>query len=186
MCFCLFKNLWELNNQKKRNISKGGSQTCKNFVVLVFPKVILVFFCICGFPEGFFGCLKTFGKTKQPKKTNPYPRVGLKPLSTLCFGFSLRFLLVFFGFLWHLWFSRRFLLFSQNLRENQTNKKQTWVPFRSQKSQKKHHAFEFWCLECSSLGPTAKISIHLSNSVWLVCVGVCMVLYKFNRFACTA
>ena len=29
-----------------------------------------------GFPEGFFGFLKTFGKTKT-KKT--YPRVGLKP-----------------------------------------------------------------------------------------------------------
>ena len=31
-----------------------------------------------------------------------------------------------------------------------------WVPFKSQKSQtswKKHYVFEFWCVECSSLGP---------------------------------
>ena len=152
--------------------------------------------------------------------------------------------MVFFGFLWYFWFSRRIFWFCKNLRENQKNKKQNiskgesetfknfvfvgfpegcfgvlWFslvflgflegfflflfkPSGKPKKTKnkpmgsfqiseiseiseKYHAFEIWCLECSSLGPTAKISIHLSNSVWLVCVGFCMVLHKFSRFACT-
>ena len=64
----------------------------------------LVFFGIFDFPEGLFGVLKTFGKTKTTKKTNPYPRVGLQPLKTLLFWFSQRF----FGFLW---FSFVFVVF---------------------------------------------------------------------------
>ena len=58
------------------------------------------------------------------------------------------------------------LLFSKNHRENQ-QKHGFPSDLRNFKNlRKKHYAFEFWCLECSSLGPTAKISIHLSNSVW--------------------
>ena len=72
---------------------------------------------------------KSFGKTKKTKQT--YPRVGLKPLTTLCFGFVLMCLLVFFGFLWYFWLSRRICWFCKNHRENQQNKKQThfqgWV-----------------------------------------------------------
>ena len=55
----LFSNNFRENQKiKKKNISKGGSETFKNFVCLVFPKVVLVFFCflwyIVGFLEGFF------------------------------------------------------------------------------------------------------------------------------------
>ena len=49
-----------------------------------------------GFPEGFCKTKKTFEKTNKHKKTNPYPRVGLKPLKTLFFGFPEGF----FCFLW--------------------------------------------------------------------------------------
>ena len=56
----------------------------------------LVFFCIVGFPDGFYKTKKTFGKTKKKqKKTNPYPRVGLKPLTTLFFGFPEGFFVFF-------------------------------------------------------------------------------------------
>ena len=70
-----------------------------------------------GFPEGFYKTNKTFGNTNKNKQTtNPYPRVGLKPLRTLFFGFPE----AFFGFLWllYFWFSRRVFWFSKNLREN--------------------------------------------------------------------
>ena len=70
------------------------------FVFAVFLKV----FCCFGFPDGLFSCLKPSGKPtkseKQTNKTNPYPRVGLKPLTTLCCWFSRMlfwFSLVFFG-----------------------------------------------------------------------------------------
>ena len=74
-----------------------------------------------GFPEGFFGFLwfslillvsifcfiKTLGKTpKKRKKTNPYPRVGMKPLRYLFAGFPEGL----FGFLW---FSYVFLVLSK-------------------------------------------------------------------------
>ena len=74
----------------------------------MFGLCSLVFFGMLGFPEGLFGVLKTLGKTNK-KQTNKktYPRVGLKPLKTL-----------------YVWFSRMFVWFSKNLRENQqkTNK----------------------------------------------------------------
>ena len=139
--FC--KNLREnQKNKKNKPISKGGSETFKNFVFLVVPNVLLVFFgflLYCWFYRVIF-CffLKTFGKTKKQKKPNPYPRVGLKLLQTLFFWFVLMFLFCF------LWFSLVFLVFPK----------------------------VFWFS-------------HISNSVWLVCVGVCMVLCKFSRFACT-
>jgi len=60
-----------------------------------------------GFPEGFFGFLKTFGKTENQTRPNPYPRVGLKPLKTLFLVFP-KVCLVVFGFLWYFWFSRSF------------------------------------------------------------------------------
>ena len=112
--------------------------------LFVFPKVFLVFLktlgktqktkktnpyprvglkllnsCCFGFPDGFFCVILHFwfsrrfffvfkkpsGKPKQ--QTNPYPRVGLKPLK-LCFFVFPKVFVVFFGFLWYFWFSRRF------------------------------------------------------------------------------
>ena len=48
--------------------SKGGSETFKNFVFLVSPKVFLVFFGSFGVLEGFLGVVKTCGKTKTTTK----------------------------------------------------------------------------------------------------------------------
>ena len=74
----------------------------------------LILFCFFGFSYGFCWFLKAFGKTTTTTttthKTNPYPRVGLKPLNTFV-GFPEGFL-VFFGFLLYFWFSRRFFWFS--------------------------------------------------------------------------
>ena len=38
------------------------------FVLLVFPKVLLVFFCMFGFLKSCLGFVKTFGKTKKTTK----------------------------------------------------------------------------------------------------------------------
>ena len=130
--FCGFVKIFgkpKNNIKKNKPISKGGSDTFKNFVWLVFPKVVCGFF---GFLLGFWfskacGFLKTFGGTKQTTKTNPYPRVGLKPLKTCFFVYSL-YLFVFFGFLWYCWFSRRFFWFCKNLRENKQTKKTNPYP----------------------------------------------------------
>ena len=95
------KNLRENQQTTNKNkpISKGRSETFKNFVCFVFPKVCLVFFGVllyCLFSLRCCWCSKkTFGKTNKTNKTNPYPRVGLKPLNNFVF-----------------WFSRRFVLFS--------------------------------------------------------------------------
>ena len=134
--FC--KNLREnQHNKNNKPISKGGSETFKNFVFWFFLMfsffiVSLVFFCMFGFLEGFVGFVKTFGKTNTTKKTNPYPRVSLKPLNTLFFFVFPNVCLVFFGFLLYVWFSRRICWFCKNLRENQNNNKkrnhiQGWV-----------------------------------------------------------
>ena len=79
----------------------------------------LVVFGMFGFLEGFVGYIKTFGKTQ-----NTYPRVRLKPLTTLLFLFFLMFLfvVVFFGFHLYLWFSRMICWLCKNLRENPNNK----------------------------------------------------------------
>ena len=131
--FCwLCKNLRE-NQTNKKNISKGGSETFKKPYLLVFPKVFLVFFgCLlyCWFSRKVFvGFVKTFGKTKQTKKTNQYPRVGLKPLKTLFFLFSLCFFFVFFvGFRLYVWFYRRFFGFVKTFGKTNKNKnKQTHI-----------------------------------------------------------
>ena len=127
------KNLRENQKHQKYIISKGGHETFKNFVFFGFPEGCFCFLWYFGFLEGFLCFLwylrfsrrfvwfdkKTFGKTA---KTNPYPRVGMKPLTTLFFWFSRRCLFVFFGFLWYLRFSRRFVCFGENLRENRKNK----------------------------------------------------------------
>ena len=157
----------------KKHISKGGSATFKHFVIL--------------FSRRFFWCSKNLQENQTNNKNKQtYPRVGLQPLKNVLiwcsrrfFGFSLVFFCIF-------GFPEGFCCFLKTFGKTNKNKTKPWVPFRSPKShKKKHKVFEFWCVECSSLGPTAKISIHLSNSVWLVCVGFCMVLYKFNRLACT-
>ena len=141
--------------------------------------VVFGFLLYVWFSRRFFCFSKNPRENNKTQKTNPYPRVGLKPLTTVFVGFP-QVCLVFFGLLWYVWFSRRFFWFSKNPRENQTKTKNNkpmgsfQISEISEISYKKHYAFEFWCLECSSLGPTAKISIHLSNSVWLVCVGFCI------------
>ena len=59
---------------KTKPISKGASETFKNFILLVFPKVLFVLFCcllFVWFSRRFFGILKTFGKTNKPNKTEP-------------------------------------------------------------------------------------------------------------------
>ena len=109
--FWFSKNLRENNtNTTNKPISKGGSETFKHFVVVGFPEGVfgfyLVFFCIFGFLKSCFGFVKTFGKTKKQ-----YPRVGLKPLNTLFFGFSRRCFWFLFGFLWYCWFSLSFFGF---------------------------------------------------------------------------
>ena len=87
-------------NKQKKYISKGESETFKNFVVLVVPNIILVFF---GFLLYFWFSQRFcwFSKIlRENKKTNPYPRVSLKPLKTLFFWLFLMFCLfslVFFG-----------------------------------------------------------------------------------------
>ena len=85
---------------KQKNISKGGSETSNNFGLLVFPKVCLVFFGIFGFPECVCWFSKNHRENQKNKKTKKtYPRVGLKPLKALFFGFlegCLGFCLVFF------------------------------------------------------------------------------------------
>ena len=58
-----------------------------------------------GFPEGFFGFLKTFGKTKKTNKTKPISKGGSETFKN--FGF-LGFPENIVGFLW---FSLVFLVF---------------------------------------------------------------------------
>ena len=82
----------------------------------------LVLFCIFSFLKCCLSFVKTFGKTKNKKKTNPYPRVGLKPLKTLFVWFSLRFLLFLWFYFVYLVFSNDFCC-CKNLRGNQQNKK---------------------------------------------------------------
>ena len=54
-----------------------------------------------GFPEGFFGFLKTFGKTKKPNKTKPISKGGSETFKNFVFFWFSRkyfwFSLVFFG-----------------------------------------------------------------------------------------
>ena len=91
----------------------------------IFPNVFLVFFGFLWyvwFSRRFCWFSKNLRENQQNKKRNPYPRVGLKPLNTVCLIFPKVFW-VFFGFLLYFWFSRRFFGFSKNLRENQQNKK---------------------------------------------------------------
>ena len=59
----------------------------------------LVLFVFFWFSLRFLENQKTFGKTKKPKRQNPYPRVGLKPLTTLFFWFSRSFFWCSFVFL---------------------------------------------------------------------------------------
>ena len=118
--------LGKTNKQKNKNISKGGSETFKNFDCW-FSRMCfwfsLVFFSICGFPEGLFGFLKTFGKTKKTQNNKPISKGGSETFKNFVVLVFPKVLLFFVGFLWYCWFSRRFLGFSKNLRENQTNKK---------------------------------------------------------------
>ena len=61
-----------------------------------------------GFPEGFFGFLKTFGKTAKTNKTKPISKGGSETFKNLFFLGSPKLFLDFFGFLW---FSLVFLVF---------------------------------------------------------------------------
>ena len=68
----------------------------------------LVFFGIFGFPEGYFGFLKTFGKTNKPNKTKPISKGGSETFKHFVFLVFPNVLFVFFGFLLYVWFSRSF------------------------------------------------------------------------------
>ena len=123
---CCF-NLRE--NQKNKNtkpISKGGSETFKNFVFWFSRRFFFVFFGFlwyCWFSRCFFGFLKTLGKTKKNKNTKSISKAGSETFKNLCF------LVVPKVFVGVLWFSLvvlvfpMFFCFSKNLRENQKNKK---------------------------------------------------------------
>ena len=87
--FC--KNFREHQQTKNnKSISKGGSETFNNFVLLVFPKVLLcvlwLSFVSLVFPMVFVGFLKTFGNTKN--RTQTHIQGWVWNLSILClFGF---------------------------------------------------------------------------------------------------
>ena len=83
---------------------KGGPPSTQNHSQM-FVWFSLVFFGIVGFPKGFCGFLKTFGKTKQPNKTKPISKGGSETFKN--FG-CLVFPKVFVG---RLWFSLVFLVF---------------------------------------------------------------------------
>ena len=123
-CF-LKKTLGKTNNQTNKTHIQGCVWNLEKHCLFGFPEVF-VGFLWCSlifvvFPKVFL-FLKTLGETKKSKKTNPYPKVGLKPLNILFVWFSRRlfwFSLVFVcivGFL-------EGLLFSNNFRENQKIKK---------------------------------------------------------------
>ena len=132
--FCIFGFLYvfvgvlkTFGKTKKTNktkpISKGGSETVQNFVLFVFPKVFLVLFgflLYCWFSLMFFWLSKNL---RENNKKKTYPRVGLKPSTTLFFFVFPNDVLVFVGFLWYFWFSRRCFWFSKNLRENHQKQK---------------------------------------------------------------
>ena len=94
---------------KTKPISKGASETFNNIVFVVFSRRLfwfsLVFFGIVGFPEGFRGFLKTFGKTNKPNKTKPISKGGSE--TSKHFGCSVlpNVFLVFFGLLCYCWLS---------------------------------------------------------------------------------
>ena len=104
----LKKTFGKTKTQQSNNkpISKGGSETFKHFVFVYFPEGMclfsLVVFSICGVPL-VYCCLlsKNIRENQKKKQTNPYPRVGLKPLKCLCcVVFPKVFFFVFFGYLW--------------------------------------------------------------------------------------
>ena len=76
------KNLRE--NQKNKVFKSfrptlGSGFVCFFCFCLVFPKVCFVFFCMFGFLYLFILFCKNLRENQKTKKTNPYPRVGLKP-----------------------------------------------------------------------------------------------------------
>jgi len=78
---------------KNKPTSKGGFETFKNVVFLVFPKGFLVFpkFCLVffGFPKCF--CfLKALGKTKN-QKNKPISKGVSETFKNFIFWFSQRF-----------------------------------------------------------------------------------------------
>ena len=75
------------------------------------------------FSRRFFWFCKNLRENQKNKKTNPYPRVGLKPLKTLFLLVFPNVSLVVFGFLLYFWFSRGICWFCKNLRENQQQHK---------------------------------------------------------------
>ena len=80
-------------------------------VFLMFFWFSLVFFGIFGFLEGFFGFVKTFGKTKKTNKNKPISKGESETFKNFVFLVFPNVCLVFFGFLLYFWFSRRFFVF---------------------------------------------------------------------------
>ena len=126
--FCWFcKNLRENQKNKKKTyprVSLKPLNTLFVWLFLMFCWFSLVFFCICGYLEGFVGFVKTFGKTTKNKETKNISKGESETFKNLVLFVVPNVCLVFFGFLLYVWFSRGIFWFCKNLRENQTNKKQ--------------------------------------------------------------
>ena len=105
------------------------------FVFVFFGVLLYVWFSL-----RFFWFSKNIRENQ--KTTNPYPRVGLKPLNKCRFGFPEGL----FGFLW---LSRRFFWFSKNLRENQKTKKKTISKGGSETFKNLVFWFSLSCFWCS-------------------------------------
>ena len=126
-----FSGKQQQQKQKQTNPYPRVSLKPLNTLFCWFSECVVVFFGVrwCSLVFLVFSNLcvgfvkKAFGKTSKTNKTNPYPRVGLKPFKNCVFLVVPNVLLVFFGCLLYLWFSRRMFWFCTNLRENnKTNK----------------------------------------------------------------
>ena len=100
--FFLFSKNFRDNQTIKttKSISKGGSETFKKLVLLVLPKVVLIFF---GFLWYFWFSQRSYWFSKNLRENQQitkqtYPRVGLKPLNTLLLFVFPKVFFCMFGF----------------------------------------------------------------------------------------
>ena len=96
--FCWFSQRF-LENQKTFGKTKNTKENQNKLRENQTNKVVKGFRPTLRYGCGLVCCLvfqKPSGKTKRKTRPNPYPRVGLKPLNTLFFGFAE----ALFGCLW--------------------------------------------------------------------------------------
>ena len=140
LCYCWFSLRLFLSFVKKKRsgkhkqktttttnkpISKGGSETFKNFVIWVVCVFLVFFSVLCCFVFSqtlVLRFVKKVGKTSNNNnnnKTHPYPRVGLKPLKALVVGFPESCVWCSFVFFCIFGFIKGFVcVFFKNVREN--------------------------------------------------------------------